>query len=144
MGASKSFSAEQQKKIVDAIVSAERKSSAEIRVHIEKRCKGDVLDRAVDVFGQLKMNKTELKNGVLIYVAMKDHKTAIIGDENINKLVRREFWDNAYNAMKAHFSQSEFTEGICAAIMLLESEFAEQFPYQDDDVNELSNEISFG
>lgn len=144
MGASKLFTAEQQRKIVDAIVSAELKSSAEIRVHIEKRCKGDALDRAVDVFGNLKMDKTELKNGVLIYVAMKDHKTAIIGDVNINKLVHREFWDSAYNAMKAHFSQGEFTEGICAAIALLESEFAEQFPYQQEDVNELPNEISFG
>lgn len=142
--ASKLFTPEQQAQIVAAIQSAERCSSAEIRVHIENHCKGDVLDRAVDVFAELKMNQTELRNGVLIYVAVKDRKTAIIGDVNINKCVKRDFWQQCYAAMKECFAASDFTSGICSAIGLLETELQGHFPYQSDDVNELSDEISFG
>lgn len=138
------FSKQQQDQIIAAIKSAETKSSAEIRVHIENRCKGDVLDRAVEVFSQLKMNETALRNGVLIYVAVKDRKTAIIGDLNINKYVEKGFWDKSYSEMKACFSKEDFTGGICKAVGMLEVELKEHFPYQSDDVNELSDEISFG
>lgn len=142
--ASKLFSEQQRDQIVAAIKSAESRSSAEIRVHIENNCKEDVLDRAVEVFAELKMDQTELRNGVLIYIAVKDHKTAIIGDQSINSHVKREFWQECYAAMKGHFAAGEFTEGICEAIRRLEAELEEHFPHQSDDVNELSDDISFG
>lgn len=142
--ASKLFTKEQKEQIVAALKSAELQSSAEIRVHIENHCKGDVLDRAVDVFAQLKMDKTQLHNGVLIYVAVKERKMAIIGDSNVNKYVQREFWSECYRAMKEHFAAEDYTGGICIAMKMLEKELASHFPYRKDDVNELSDDISFG
>lgn len=142
--ASKLIGPEQQSAIIAAIKSAEKKSSAEIRVHIENNCKADVLDRAVDVFSELKMDQTELRNGVLIYVAAKDRKMAIIGDLNINKCVKKEFWQTCYQSMKEHFATGDYSGGICSAIKLLEVELEGHFPYQSDDINELSDEISFG
>ena len=143
-GASKLLDRQAQEQVVEAIREAERASSAEIRVHIENHCRGDVLDRATEVFSELKMDRTELRNGVLIYVAVKDRKTAIIGDSGINRYVRREFWDTCYRAMSGHFATGDFAGGLCAAIGLLPRELGECFPHQSDDVNELPDEISFG
>ena len=109
-GASKLLDRQAQEQVVEAIREAERATSAEIRVHIENHCRGDVLDRATEVFSELKMDRTELRNGVLIYVAVKDRKTAIIGDSGINRYVRREFWDTCYRAMSGHFAAGDFVE----------------------------------
>lgn len=138
------FTPEQKAAIVAAIKQAELSSSAEIRVHIENNCAGAVLDRAVEVFTMLKMHKTADRNGVLVYVALKDHKTAIIGDININKQVSHDFWQECYGAMSGHFAKGEFTEGICDAVGKLETELKAHFPHQSDDVNELPDDISFG
>ncbi|MCD7962976.1 MAG: TPM domain-containing protein [Rikenellaceae bacterium] len=142
--ASNIFTKEQNETIVKAIQAAELKTSAEIRVHIENHCKGAVLDRAVEVFSMLKMDKTEGRNGVLIYIAVKDRKDAIIGDVNVNKFVSRDFWDNCCKTMTGLFAEGKFTEGICSAIKELEIELEGHFPYQKDDVNELPDDISFG
>ena len=142
--ASKLLSAQEQRQVMETIRAAEKATSAEIRVHIENHCKGDVLDRATEVFSRLKMDRTELRNGVLIYVAVKDRKTAIIGDQGINRYVHREFWDTCYKTMSSHFANGDFTGGLCAAIELLPGELCEHFPHQSDDVNELPDEISFG
>ena len=142
--ASKLLSAEQKAHIVAAIRKAELETSAEIRVHIENRCKGDVLDRAVDVFSKLGMDRTAQRNGILIYVAIKDRKTAIIGDVNINKCVSHDFWLECYAAIKSHFMQEKFCEGLCTVISMIETELKPHFPHQSDDVNELPDDISFG
>ncbi|TAE42734.1 MAG: TPM domain-containing protein, partial [Sphingobacteriales bacterium] len=76
-----------QEKIKHSIEWAEKNTSGEIRVCIEKKCKTEVLDRAVACFHDLEMHKTKLNNGVLIYVATDDKKFAIIGDRGINALV---------------------------------------------------------
>ncbi len=142
--ASKLLTAQEQTLVVEAIRAAEKATSAEIRVHIENHCKGDVLDRAAEVFSYLKMDRTELRNGVLIYVAVKDRKTAIIGDQGINRYVHREFWNICYKALSSHFASGDFAGGLCAAIKLLPDELREHFPHQSNDVNELPDEISFG
>ena len=80
----KLFTEEESKAIVSAIAEAEDKTSGEIRLHVEPNCKGEVLDRAAEVFFKLGMDKTKDSNGVLIYVAHEDHKFAIIGDKGIN------------------------------------------------------------
>ncbi len=106
------FTAGQKESIVAAVRSAEQGTSAEIRVHIENRCKDDVMDRAVDVFSKLGMNRTAQCNGILIYLAVKDHKAAIIGDVNVNRYVRHDFWLECYAAMKRHFADEDFS-GAC-------------------------------
>jgi len=138
------FTKEQQQRIVKAIEQAELNTSGEIRVHIEKSCKIDVLDRAADVFALLKMHKTQLRNGVLFYFAISDRKFAILGDAGINSKVPNNFWDSIKEEMLVLFKQSDITSGLEKGILLAGEKLKEHFPLQKNDVNELSNEISFG
>jgi len=138
------FTKEQQKMIVEAIKQAEHNTSGEIRVHIEKKCKIDVLDRAANVFAMLKMHKTELRNGVLFYLSVEDRKFAILGDVGINIKVPEDFWDSVKNTVLEQFKQDNQTEGLIKGILMAGEKLKVHFPYQKDDVNELSDEISFG
>jgi uncharacterized membrane protein len=138
------FSSEEKLKIVDAIRTAEMNTSGEIRVHIEKHCTSDVLDRAAYIFGKLKMHKTELRNGVLFYLAIDDHKFAILGDAGINRKVPVNFWDDIKEDMAEDFRDKNFAEGLSKGILAAGEQLKKHFPYHADDVNELSDEISFG
>lgn len=138
------ISKEQEKKLIEAIKSAECGTSAEIKVHIDKHCKGNPLDEAVVWFERLKMDKTKDRNGVLIYVAYKDRKVAIIGDNGINALVGDTFWDSTYHLMIEHFKKGDMCQGLCEAINNVSLKLKQFFPYQSDDVNELSDDISYG
>ncbi len=144
MSAKKFFTNEQQLAIQKAIADAERATSGEVRVHIDDECKGDVLDVAADVFHKLKMNKTELRNGVLFYLAVSNRKFAILGDKGINQKVPENFWDNIKDTMLQHFKQQQFTEGLCKGIEMAGEKLKSHFPLQSDDKNELNDEISFG
>lgn len=138
------FTKEQQSEIVEAIKAAEKNTSGEVQVHIEKKCKGDAMKRALEVFKALKMHKTAEKNGVLFYLAFQDHKFAILGDEGIDKVVPAHFWDEIKNQMQMLFKEGKFTEGLCKGIGMAGHELKVHFPYLDTDKNELSDEISFG
>lgn len=144
MGLDNIFFKEQNDLIVDAIAAAELNTSAEVRVRIENRCKGEVMSRAIAVFEILEMNKTELHNGVLIYISIKDRKIAILGDKGINDVVEEGFWDSIYEYMAEEFRESRFAEGIAGACKFIGEKLKEHFPYSADDINELPNEISFG
>ncbi|NPA36037.1 MAG: TPM domain-containing protein [Chlorobi bacterium] len=138
------LSEEDKKKIVDAIKEAELNTSGEIRVHIESHCKGNVLDRAAYIFKKLKMHKTAQRNGVLFYLAYKDRKFAILGDAGINSKVPKDFWDKIKENMAAKFKEGKFTEGLAEAIIESGNQLKTHFPYHSDDINELSDDISFG
>ena len=138
------FTPEQQKQIVDAIEQAELNTSGEIRVHVDLICKGDVLDHAAKTFALLKMHKTKLRNGVLIYLSIQDHKFAIIGDAGINSEVPDDFWETTKSTMLEKFKNNDLTEGLVLGITMIGEQLKKFFPYQDDDINELDNEISFG
>ena len=135
---------EERLQIESAIKDAEMNTSGEIRVHIESKCKKDVLDRAADIFALLKMHKTELRNGVLFYLAMDDRQFGILGDAGVNAVVPENFWDTIKDKMTVHFKENNFAEGLSAGISMAGEKLKEHFPYQSDDVNELSDEISFG
>ena len=138
------FTPEEQKRITDAVEQAEKNTSGEIRVHVENECRIDVLDRAVQIFAMLKMHKTKLRNGVLIYLSLKDHKFAILGDAGINAKVPEDFWDSTKQAMLEEFQENRLTEGIINGITMAGEKLKEHFPYKQDDVDELTNDISFG
>lgn len=139
------FTKEQQEQIVTAIKQAEKNTSGEIKVHIDKTFKEEeVLDRAIAVFKNLKMHETELRNGVLFYLAMESRQFAIMGDVGIDEKVPEDFWDEIKEHMLAHFKQGNFTEGISEGVSMAGEQLQAHFPYQKDDVNELSDEISFG
>lgn len=138
------FSKEDRTRIIDAIMMAEKETSGEIQVHLEGRCKGEVLDRAAQLFKTLRMHKTEQRNGVLIYLAVEDRKLAILGDSGINQRVAPDFWDDVRNTMVELFKSEKFTEGLCVGIEMAGRQLQEYFPYQQGDKNELPDEISFG
>ncbi|NVJ86489.1 MAG: TPM domain-containing protein [Algoriphagus sp.] len=143
--AEKLFSAQDKEQIVQAIVAAEKVTSGEIQVHIENHCRIDVLDRAAEVFETLKMYQTKDRNGVLFYLAVEDHKFAVLGDAGINQVVPPDFWEQIKNRMAKLFSQGQFTQGLIDGIHEAGHALSEHFPYQgDSDENELSDEISFG
>ncbi|MCQ2305919.1 MAG: TPM domain-containing protein [Bacteroidales bacterium] len=135
---------EEDRRIVEAIKTAERNTSGEIKVHIENHCKGDVEERSIVVFNKLKLNETKLRNGVLIYIAVKDHKFAILGDEGINQVVEENFWNDVKDTMAAKFREGLFEEGLEAGVLRCGEKLKTYFPYQNDDINEISDEISYG
>ena len=144
MSVQKYFTEENKLQITNAIRVAETNTSGEIRVHIEKHCKGDVLDQAAYVFEKLAMHKTELRNGVLFYLAVEDHKFAILGDAGINKEVPEDFWESTKEVVVEKLREGKFSDGLADGIIKAGEQLKAHFPYQKDDVNELSDEISFG
>lgn len=144
MGAKDFFTREQRDDIRQAILNAELDTSGEIRVHIETTCEGDVLDRAAYLFRKLDMHNTDLRNGVLFYLAVRNRKFAVIGDKGINAMVPENFWDDIKFCMLNHFREDHFTEGLIEGIGMVGERLKEHFPYKTTDVNELPDEVTFG
>lgn len=138
------FTQNQKESIQSAIANAELNTSGEIRVHIDNKCAVAPVEKAIEVFEKLKMHETELRNGVLIYVAVQDHKLAIVGDQGINDAVAHNFWDEIKNNLIESFKKGLYAEGLSDGINAAGMQLKAHFPYQSDDTNELSNEISFG
>ena len=138
------FSADEKQVIANAIKNAELNTSGEIRVHIEPKCKEDVLDHAAFIFEKLEMHKTENRNGILFYLSLDDHKFAVIGDVGINQKVGDEFWETIKNEMIPLFKEDKMVAGLAMGIEKSGIELKKYFPYQSDDKNELDDEISFG
>ncbi|MCL5127647.1 TPM domain-containing protein [Algibacter sp. L4_22] len=138
------LTSKEEQDIVEAIRLAELNTSGEIRVHIENTSNGDATNRALEVFHYLKMDNTKLQNGVLIYVAINDKAFVIYGDEGINKVVPKNFWDSTKDVMQSHFKLGKFKEGIIEGIQKAGEQLESFFPWEHDDTNELSNEISKG
>lgn len=134
---------EEDSRVVEAIKKAEMNTSGEIKVHIENHCRGDVEKRSLVVFSKLKLNETQLRNGVLIYLAVKDHKFAILGDEGINKVVGDGFWNDVKDLMLCHFREGRFADGLEQGIMRCGEKLKAYFPYQSDDINEIPDDISY-
>ncbi len=143
MKAKELFTEELQKQVVAAIETAELNTSGEVRVHLDDNCKGDVLDRAAYVFEKLEMHKTEQRNGVLFYLAVQDKKFAILGDAGINQKVPDNFWEEIKTEVISNFKKGDFAKGLSSGIVKAGEQLKAHFPYQEDDVNELENEISF-
>ena len=143
MKAKELFTEELQKQVVAAIETAELNTSGEVRVHLDDNCKGEVLDRAAYVFEKLEMHKTEQRNGVLFYLAVQDKKFAILGDAGINQKVPENFWEEIKSEVITNFKKGDFAGGLSSGIVKAGEQLKAHFPYQEDDVNELDNEISF-
>ena len=144
MGVTNFFNKKEKEKIIQAIRDAEHQTSGEIRLHLESRCKGDALERTVRIFEKLKMHETRLRNGTLIYLAVKDQKFAIFGDEGINSIVSDNFWQDVKDEMRNLFIKGKFLEGLTSGIFMVGEKLKTDFPYQQDDENELSDDISIG
>lgn len=137
------FSDAEKKAIQTAIADAELNTSGEIRVHIDRVCSGDPMQNAISLFEQLNMHQTENRNGVLFYLALESKKFAIVGDTGINEVVPPNFWDSIKETVITQFKAQQFTEGLCEGIRMAGEKLKAHFPFQKDDTNELSDEISF-
>ena len=138
------LSKEEEQEIVEAIRVAEKNTSGEIRVHIEKTTSKVPFDRALEVFYELKMNETKLQNGVLFYFAVEDQSFAICGDKGINDVVASDFWDCTKDKMTVQFKSGNFRQGIVDGILNAGEQLKNNFPWSEGDNDELSNEISKG
>ncbi len=138
------FSDSDLQTIRKAIGEAENHTSGELRVHVEKHCKEDVMDRAAFVFEKLAMHKTAERSGVLFYLSLEDHKFAILGDAGINQKVEEGFWDEIKDRMVEKLKQNRIVEALQVGIAMAGEKLKVHFPVSHDDEDELSNEVSFG
>ncbi len=140
------FTPEENALIVEAIRNAEMQTCGEIRVFIENKCRFvDAMDRALELFDNLKMQNTHHRNGVLLYIAIKDHQLAVFGDTGINEKVGHEYWVNAVKLILAHFNREKYAEGIANCVKQIGESLHQHFPYNStEDKNELPDEIIFG
>lgn len=132
--------------MVQAIQQAEQRTSGEVRVFVESRCRYmDALDRATEIFARLKMYETAERNATLIYVAVKDHQAAVLGDEGIHRKVGADYWKAEVDKMLAQFRKDHLADGICQVVTDLGAALQHHFPYdKSTDKNELPDEIIFG
>jgi len=138
------LTADEEQAIIAAIREAEKNTSGEIRVHLEKTAKIDVFDRAMEVFHYLKMDNTKQQNGVLIYVAVEDRNFVIFGDKGINDVVSDDFWDTTRNAIQTQFKHGNFKQGLVDGILKAGKALEQHFPWEHNDKNELPDTISKG
>ena len=138
------LTSEDEAEIVEAIRIAEKNTSGEIRVHLEKTSEIDTFDRAAEVFDMLHMNNTKQSNGVLIYVAVEDRTLVILGDSGINDLVETDFWESTKDIIIGHFKNGNTKQGLVEGILKAGEQLKKHFPYQKDDKNELPDSISVG
>ncbi len=138
------LSAFDKDRIVDAIADAEKRTIGEIRVHLENWCWIDAYTHAKKVFLDLGMDKTIGGTGVLIYIAVKSHKMAIVGDAGINAKVPSDFWQSTLNHTLTCFKENRYGDGIVDAVNQVAAPLVLHFPKTENNPDELSNEISFG
>jgi uncharacterized membrane protein len=136
------LSKKDEEEVLEAIRTAEKKTSGEIRVHLEKSSNGDIWERAMEVFHLLKMDNTKASNGVLIYVAVEDRNFIIYGDKGINEVVPDDFWESTKDAIVDQFKKGNFKQGLIDGILKAGQQLQEHFPWTEDVKNELSDKIS--
>jgi len=140
------FTDEEKQSIVDAVRIAEQRTSGEVRVFVESHCRYvNDIDRAVEIFENLQMQRTELRNATLVYVAIRDRQLAVFGDEGIHQKVGNEYWANEVMKMIHAFNRDNIAEGIRQCVLNIGEALAMHFPYdRGTDKNELPDDIVFG
>jgi uncharacterized membrane protein len=140
------FSEEEKQQLVAAIQQAEKRTSGEVRIFVESRCRFvDAVDRAKELFLQLGMEKTKERNATLIYIAFEDHQLAILGDEGIHQKVGQEYWNKEVAKIIHEFRSEHILDGICQVVYDIGEALQQFFPYDNEtDKNELPDDIIFG
>lgn len=136
------FSQSFAKGVEQAIVKAEKLTSCEFKVHIEERCNETLLDRAAFVFSDLKLHRTQARNAVLLYLTSDDRKIAFLADQGAHAHLSESFLADAVKQLQASFAHGKFEEGIEAVLHHFASHLSNAFPYQENDINEISDALS--
>lgn len=138
------FTPAEEDRIVQTIKDSEKRTSGEIRVHLDDSIEGDEWETAQKVFLELRMNETALRNGILFHIAVREKTFSIVADVGINEAVPDDFWDNIKNQMQSDFKEGKFADGLCNGIEAAGKALKEYFPFDaGTDENELSDEISY-
>ncbi len=137
------FSAEESAKISNAIEQAEKRSSGEIRVHLQKKSKGDAFEAAKRIFEKIGMTKTAERNGVLFFISLQDKQFVLLGDKGIDEKVPANFWQSVKDLVLEKFKEEKYVEALVAGIEECGKKLADHFPYQKNDQDELSNEVTY-
>lgn len=132
---------DEKARVEDAIAAAERSTSGEIRVVIARSVRGEVLDAARARFARLKMHETRDRSGVLILLAVASRRFAIFGDREVDRLIGQQGWDRVRDGMAERFAAGAFADGLIYAVAQVSEVLSEHFPWREDDVNELSDEV---
>ena len=140
------FTEEEKLQIIEAVRNAEKRTSGEVRVFVESRCSYmDAIDRAKEIFVELRMNETADKNAVLVYVALKDKQLAVFGDEGIHAKLGNDYWNAEVKKMISKFNKENYADGIKEVVTDIGEALIQHFPYNNDtDKNELPDDIVFG
>lgn len=140
------FTEDENRRIVSAIRTCEQRTSGEIRVYIEaKNPYVSPIERAVEIFTELKMEQTDHRNGVILYIAHKHKEVALFGDAGIYERTGAAFWDAEVKKMIANFGENHLPEGIIECILDVGEALHASFPYEPkEDKNELPDDIVFG
>ncbi len=133
-----------KREIVDAIRKAEAQTSGEIRVHLARKCREDVLGHAKKIFSKLGMHRTKRRNAVLIFVALDSRRLAILGDAGIHDRVGDFFWGGTRDKMIEYFRKDEIKEGIIAGVAGVGEKLRQHFPRHLDNPDELPDTVTEG
>lgn len=136
------LTSDEEAEVVEAIRQAEQNTSGEICIHLEKSTSINTTNRAVEVFHKLGMHKTQNRNAVLIYIAVKDKQFAIYGDENINKKVPDNFWDSTRDIILKNLKKNNNKQALVEGIIMVGNQLKHHFSYNENDTNELPNDIT--
>jgi uncharacterized membrane protein len=129
-------------RIVHAIREGESKTSGEIRVYVQRgKLNADPLIVAQKKFQRLKMDRTRERNAVLIFVAPREHKFAVVGDKAIHERCGHEFWQRIVEGMRAHFQNEKFSHALIEAIQEIGRLLAAHFPKTSANINELPDDV---
>ncbi|MFL6500026.1 MAG: TPM domain-containing protein [Candidatus Udaeobacter sp.] len=129
-------------RIIQAIQEAESKTSGEIRVLIQRgKLKSDPLVAAQRKFHRLGMHKTRERNAVLILVAPRVHKFAVVGDQAIHERCGDELWQRIVEKMRTHFQNEKFNDALIGAVKEIGTVLESHFPKTSDDMDELPNDV---
>jgi len=138
------FTKEEQSQIKQAIEQAERKTSAEIVVRLERNCPGDPLVHCRDLLQTLGITEAKSRSGAILFISLEDHKVAVFGDVNVDRVFSQEHWDALCSKLVLGFKEDRHCEALCEAIHWIGERLSGPLPYLKEDVNELPDDLSFG
>jgi len=132
-----------QQRLLEKIKQIENRSSGEVRLHITDKRVKDTMQAARKTFTDLEMTRTRRRNGVLVFLSLPSRTFAIVGDEGIDRLTGPQYWENLRDTMAERFSAGSYADGLLDIFDQVEAVLVEHFPYEEGDVDELPDDISY-
>jgi uncharacterized membrane protein len=137
------LSPQDQQRLLEKIGQIENRSSGEVRLHVTDRRVKDTLEAARKTFTALGITRTRRRNGVLVFLSLPSRTFAIVGDEGIDRVTGPQYWESLRDTMAKRFSAGSYADGLLDILDRVEAVLVEHFPYEEGDVDELPDDISY-